>query len=523
LAEVARRTDVPDDCVFALERPSGRDADGANRRARCAARVAHAASFARRALRRSQRAGSTLLSASGPEGGDAVLYGLAALFALVTALVAGLSAYRDWGWFALGPYAGAAAVSAWLGRRRKSRTGRTGATSAGSDWGPGRVWILLFLLVGATLAPLSAEVALRNDGPASAHVQPEVVVIAQAGARVIHGEHLYETTVHDGHVHAVQRGEPTYESFFPYLPLMAAFGLPNLGKGPVRVTDTRVLFSIVTLIVVGAALLALRAPKDAKMRALQFLTVLPSAALPLATGGDDMPIVAFLLLAMVLAQRRQPGWSGIVLGVASAMKFTAWPLAAVALWCARDREGRRAPGRMLLGMVAVAGPVVAPFAVSEARGFFDNVILFPLGLSGVASPAASNLPGHVLVTELPWLHAALPVAVALIGGALLVWRLWRRPPATPAEVATLAGWIMLVAILFAPATRVGYLLYPADFFVWGWMFAAADRSGGEGSELSGWDAREPSGPDARELRERSQAPGGVQGVGLLGQVASGIS
>jgi hypothetical protein len=441
----------------------------------------------------------------GPEGGDAVLYGVAAVFSLVTALIAGLPAYRDWGWFSLGPYAAGALVSAWIGWRR---TTRARAATGGSQWGPARVWILLFLLVGATLAPLSAEVALRNDGPASSHVQPEVVVIAQAGERVFHGEHLYAATVRDGHVHAATRGEPTYESFFPYLPLMAAFGLPNLGKGPVRVTDTRVLFSIVTLIVVGAALLVLRAPKDRKVRALQFLTVLPTAALPLATGGDDMPIVAFLLLAMVLAQRRRPGWSGIVLGVVSAMKFTAWPLAAVALWCARDREGRRAPGRMLLGIVAVAGPVVAPFAVSEARGFFDNVILFPLGLSGVASPAASNLPGHVLVTELPWLHTALPLAVALVGGTLLVGRLWRRPPTTPAQVVNLAGWVMLVAILFAPATRVGYLLYPADFFVWGSMLSAADQPGWEASELA-------------ELLPVTSEAGALQ---LLGpQVASGIS
>ena len=28
---------------------------------------------------------------------------------------------------------------------------------------------------------------------------------------------------------------------------------------------------------------------------------------------------------------------------------------------------------------------------------------------------------------------------------------------------------MTVAILLAPATRVGYLLYPIDFFVWAWL------------------------------------------------------
>lgn len=432
------------------------------------------------------------MAAWGPEGGDAVLYGVAALFALATGLLAGIPGYRVWGWLALGPYAGAALVSAYIGRRRGR--GASG-TAVRASWGPARVWVLLAVLVGATLLPLAAEVALRNDGPPASHVQPEVVVIAQAGSRLAHGQDPYHATVQHGAVRSAVRGEPAYESFFPYLPLMAAFGLPHVGKGPVRVTDTRVLFSIVTLCVVGGALLCLRAPRDRKMRVLQFLTVLPSAALPLATGGDDMPIVAFLLLAMVLAQRRRPGWSGVVLGIVSAMKFTAWPLAALALFAARDRSGRRVPGRMLIGMLVVAGPVVAPFVVPNARAFFDNVVLFPLGLAGIPSPAASALPGHVIVTALPWLHTALPAAVALVGGIVLVRHLWRRPPRTAAEVATLAGWVMLVAIAFAPATRVGYLLYPVDFFAWGWMLSAADQPEelvGRPEPLSWSDDSEPS-------------------------------
>jgi hypothetical protein len=451
----------------------------------------------------------TLMTRWGSEGGDAVLYGLAALFAQGTALLAGLPGYRVWGWIACGPYAAAAVVSVLVARFRRRRRA---AVEGRSQWGPARVWLLLVVLLGATLAPLSVEVTLSHNRPtASSYVQPEVAVIAQAGHRLANGQDVYRaTTGHGTVVKPTVPGEPTFYAFFPYLPLMAVFGLPTNPHGPVRVTDTRVLFSIVTLIVVGAALLLLRAPRDHKVRALQFLTVLPTAALPLATGGDDMPVVAFLLLAMVLAQRRRPGWSGLVLGVVSAMKFTAWPLAALALFCARDSRGRRAPVRMLLGMLVVIGPVVVPFALSNARAFVDNVVLYPFGISGVTSPAASNLPGHVLVTELPWLHTFLPLAVALVGGVLLVTHLVRRPPGSVSQVVTLAGWVMLVAIIFASATRVGYLLYPADFFIWGWMFAAADRSplgtavvtdeGGAGKYAASVQ------PDAREV-QRDSPPG----------------
>lgn len=433
---------------------------------------------AQEARTRTERLAAALrrpMAAWGAQGGDAVLYGVSGLFALATALGAGLAGYRVWGWLALGPYMGAAVVSAALARHESRRRSRA-AGRAPSRRRAARSWVLVLALLGATVVPLSVEVSLRTASGTATHVQPEVVVIQQAGQRLADGKDPYHATVVHGRVRSAVPGEPTFESFFPYLPLMAVFGLPSSGHGPVRVTDTRILFTVVTLLVVGLALLLLLAPEDEKMRVLQFLTVLPSAALPLATGGDDMPIVALLLLAMALAQRRRPGWSGFVLGIASSMKFTAWPLAALALLCARGRDGRRAPGRMLLGMFVVAGPVVASFAATNLRAFFDNVVLFPLGLSGVTSPAASNLPGHLLVLHFPWLHAVLPLAVAAVGGTLLVRRLRTRPPATPAEVTMLAGWVMLVAIVFAPATRVGYLLYPVNFFVWSWALGRADRS-----------------------------------------------
>ena len=84
------------------------------------------------------------------------------------------------------------------------------------------------------------------------------------------------------------------------------------------------------------ALSRLRPPDRRPVRALQVLTVLPTAALPLATGGDDMPVAALMLLGLVALQRRRPVLAGLALGAASSLKFTAWPLALLALWAAAD-------------------------------------------------------------------------------------------------------------------------------------------------------------------------------------------
>jgi hypothetical protein len=410
-----------------------------------------------------------------PGAGDALLYGLSAAFALVTISTSTLALYRQWAELAIGPFifgAVASALLAFVAARRSRRRGGAALSSRRThrNWIV-RIGIAACVFAGATAIPLGLEIVWRSDGDPGSHYQPEVSVIERAGQSVAKGKDPYHevTNSHDKVVYHA-RGVSTVDAFVPYLPLMTVFGLPSEKKHDIVLTDARIFFSLATLLVAGVALFLCPADGRRKMRALQVIAILPTAALPLATGGDDMPVVAFLLLAMVLAQRRQPFASGVVLGIVSAMKFTAWPLAALALFAARNRRGQRRPVVMFLGMLVVAGPVVVPFALRGPWAFFDNVVLFPLGLSGVNSPAASPLPGHIIVTAFPFLHRALPLAVGLVGGALLALYLYWRPPQTASQVCNVGGVVMGVITLFAPATRIGYLLYPINFFVWGYLF-----------------------------------------------------
>jgi MYXO-CTERM domain-containing protein len=194
----------------------------------------------------------------------------------------------------------------------------------------------------------------------------------------------------------------------------------------------------------------------------------------LATGGDDMPVAALMLLGLVALQRRRPVLAGLALGAAASLKFTSWPLVFFALWAVRDLKLHRAAGRYTLGVAAVVVPVVLPVALRNPSAFVDNVIKFPLGLAGVSSPAASALPGHILVSAVPGSHRIYVVVVGLVGLALLAVYLRRRPPGDAAELARFTGWVMLIAVLVAPATRVGYLLYPINLFVWAWMLRRSE-------------------------------------------------
>ncbi len=308
---------------------------------------------------------------------------------------------------------------------------------------------------------------------------------------------------------------------------MVVFGLASGNAPDGGIGDARLGFVFFTLAVAILALSRIRPPSDARTRAFQVLAVLPTAALPLATGGDDMPVAALMLLGLVALQRRRPFLGGLVLGAASALKFTAWPLVLIGLFAAYDRSERRSIGRYTAGVLAVVVPVVLPFAIADPAAFVDNVIRFPLGLAGVSSPAASALPGHILVAIFPGVHRAYLVIAAVLGVTVLVRHLLRHPPRDPSAVAALTGWVMLVAILLAPATRVGYLLYPINLFVWAWMLGRADvppraGRGRTGAGDTGRRAGDPAGQLPSEVW-KSSSENGVTPAAVLGETTTPAS
>jgi hypothetical protein len=310
-------------------------------------------------------------------------------------------------------------------------------------------------------------------------VQPETLVVQQAGCDLAHGKPLYRNI--DGHHERITAppGQPAYDVYDPYLPLMSVFGLPCNSTAPRRLTDARVTFSLITILVVVAALALCRGPTGPRVLTLQAMTVFPTAALPLATGGDDVPIAALLLLGLVLLQRRRPLAAGIILGIAASMKITAWPVAFLAVLVATDMSGRRGrrPSLFYLGgLAAVMAPSILPTYIGNPSAFIDNVVRFPLGLAGITSPASSPLLGHAIVSWFPHIHRLFTVGVAGVGGLILLMVLIRHTPRSTGDLSRLLGWVMVVAIVVAPATRIGYLLYPVDFFVFAWLLRSEDRA-----------------------------------------------
>lgn len=386
--------------------------------------------------------------------GDALLYAVSAIFSLLMGVFSSQQAQWHWGYLTVGPYV-AAAVLALIGTRQKRVSTRR--------W---REAIVAVTFLGVVAAPLALEIHWRQ-------AQPETFVISGAGSDESKGQSPYhQVHCHAHHCVAVKKGVPIFESFFPYFPLMGIFGFPSaFSHQETGFSDARVAMTFFTVLMMAIALALLRAPPESKLRVAQVLVVLPTGALFLTTGGDDMPILALCLLSLVLIQRRATLRTGTALGLAAAMKLTAWPFALAVMAVARERSGQRAWGRLLVTMGVIFTVTVVPYVIRSPHAFVENVFSFPLGLAGVSSPAASPLPGHLLTLWWPPLRHVLLPTVFVVGGFFLVRYLRRSWPIDLVRALKIVAIIFAAVICAATATRLGYVIYPLNFWLWAHLIA----------------------------------------------------
>ena len=188
---------------------------------------------------------------------------------------------------------------------------------------------------------------------------PEVTVIEHAAALLLHQGSPYALTA--------QQALPGFLRYNPYLPVMTIFGLPHALAGAGVLTDPRLWAGAGFA---GLAALALRVQLARPAgRSGVFLLASPFFAFPIAVSGNDLPVIGLLCLGLAFAAaprrdpappaaagglagagrrsylagagrrsyraryqgmyRASPVLAGLAIGLASAMKATAWPAIAV--------------------------------------------------------------------------------------------------------------------------------------------------------------------------------------------------
>jgi hypothetical protein len=381
-----------------------------------------------------------------PGRGRAMWYAGFAVYAAGVALFSGPGLDHWWGAWAAGGYAVAAVIMA----------------SA-----PGRAW-------GARLA-IAAAIALALAAPAlwlmtKEPTPPDVAVVARAGALLLHHgtPYLPLTSLSAG----------GWLAYNPYLPVMALFGLPGALGLPGKTWPWLIAATFLLLYATFLVTLGPRAGgrRRAALGHAAFWLSCPVMAFPLTMGITDPPVIALTCLSLALLARARHAGSGgrdtalaaLALGVACAMKYTAWPALAIVAVMVAARGGARPAARFTAGALAAAAGLVAalaPAALRHPASLLENTVAYPLGLTAAKSPAASPLPGHLLATLGPAGHAAALALLAAAGLAIAA-SLAVSPPATPAAAARRLAIGLTALFLLSPATRFGYFIYPISLYAW---------------------------------------------------------
>jgi hypothetical protein len=396
-----------------------------------------------------------------------------------------------------------------------------------SDLGPQRDWGLI-AACGYLLAAGAAAFAPRRRAPRiaagvallGAVAVPLAVMLATGGAQSeVH-------VVQNSATQLLQTGSPYFPhpqqviGYDPYLPAMALFGLPRalLGTGgwPQQVLgDARLWFLAVFVGCLAASWRLLRPadgsdaagpaaalPRNRGWFALAAVAASPLVALSVAVSGVDLPLIGCCLLGLACAERGYPVRAGLVIALACALKWTAWPALPVALLLLQQRHGLRLTLRCALATPVATALLIVPSVLVTPGAVVEQVIRFPLGLSSMRTPANSPLPGHLLAELGPDGRIASLVLLGLGGVGVALW-LFLRPPRNLVQAADRLAAGVAVAFLLAPAGRFGYLELPVLLVLW--------------PRLAGGSLRAPTTPRLRRRQSVRRGSGRRAAVGIVSQ------
>jgi hypothetical protein len=366
---------------------------------------------------------------------DLVFYLVSLTFAGLSAVFSEFYGYRVWGNFATIGYL--LAIGAALLGRRWLAVGAAG--------------LLAIVVPMIVLVIRRSPDFVWGPWPWSFPSQPEVWVVERSAWLLLdHGTPYTDLST--------LGRPPVPDDYTPYGPVMTVFGLPRAIFGAHPVTDARVWFLIGSALVIMLALRVLGRP-SVPVGAAQLAVINPLTALTAVVAGDDLPVLALIMLATVLVYRAGPVSAGIVCALMVNMKLTAIIALGVLAVAMLAHRGIRALLVFLGTTMAATAVIVVPVVAVNPSSFVEHVIKFPAGLGQARSPAASPLPGHLIAATGSVGHV---IAIGLLGFAacaIVVWLLV-RPPRTAADTLLRIAAATAGAIMLAPASRWGYLIYP---------------------------------------------------------------
>ena len=339
------------------------------------------------------------------------------------------------------------------------------------------VWAAPAYCIAAMALPWSRSWGIAALAAVFAVAAPLLVMMAQGGewaaGMTVIGRSA-SLLIKDGTPYLPSGQLSSWLAYNPYLPAMALFGLPSAIGLHGAPGDPRVWLVVVTVAGLAAAL-SLGLPHSARdcvgcrrtlLRSIAIAVACPAVALNLAVTTTDPPVLALMLLALALLNSPERIWlAALALGVACAMKPTAWLAIPVLFVMLRYRDGNRSAVKFTAASVAVFLVITLPVLLADPIAMAQNTVLFPLGLTSHLTPAQSLTPGDLLARTGPVGHD-LSVGLLVVIGVAVAVLLLVRPPRNPRAAA---WWLAIgLALMFTlgPDERFGYFIYPLGLMGW---------------------------------------------------------
>ena len=371
-------------------------------------------------------------------------------------------------------------------------------------------WAVPAYGVAAVMLPRSRTWGIALLTAAFAVGAPLLIMLAQgdlaSGMAVI--ERSATLLVRSGTPYLPSGQLSNWLAYDPYLPAMAVFGLPSAVGLQGAPGAPNIWLVLVTVAALAAALRTL-VPHSVRqcvecrhdlLRATAFAVACPVLALNLAVTTTDPPVLALVVLALSLLsfpERIVP--AAAALGLACALKPTAWLAIPVLAAMLRVRDGNRAAVVFSGTSVAFIVAAAIPALISDPVGAVQNTVLFPLGLTSHLTPAQSLTPGDLLARVGPAGHTAA-VALLVLAGLSVAVSLVVRPPRTLRAATWRLAIGLTLMFAFGPAERFSYFIYPLGLAGWLWLTRRANRDG-QASQAS-------QASEARQLGRQMPTPEG---------------
>lgn len=251
------------------------------------------------------------------------------------------------------------------------------------------------------------------------------VMLQQASDVLADGGNIYTAT---------WSGSPGVKDAFTYLPWMAVL----LAPGRWVAGDIRWMMLIWSLMVLWGVWLLARGHAHRAALAAGVLVVAPGTITQIDQAWTEPVLAALLVGWAVLVQRGRMGWAIVVLALACASKqHLVLLLPLMALW-------RPFGWQRVLASAAVAGALIAPFALRDLPAFVHDTVTLLVGFHPIRFANtwflyALNVHG---MTPPFWATGAVTVAILAIASVAIA----RRQPGLP-EVLRWAALVLLVANL----------------------------------------------------------------------------